>query len=113
MRAVVWAVLLFVVACSSKSPVPTPAPVPIPKEESTFSWDRNTESNMADYVVYACWTKDCTNLTAIGTVRHPVVDRGPEFQVYIVGKVGAFAVTARNTAGRESKFSNLVNFDRR
>lgn len=110
-------ILLLIVgllaACSHSQPVTPPVTVPIPREESTLSWDRNSEADMQDYVIYGCEKKDCTPTKAIGTVRQTALGVKPEFTVYIVGKVGAFGVTARDTYGNESGLSNVVPFDRR
>lgn len=100
-------VLLILVACASNAPAARP--IPLPKEESTLTWDRHATADL--FVVYACWTKDCTNLKAVGTVAPPRTGK-PEFKVYLSGKVGAFAVTAK-FMGSESGLSNVVRFDRR
>lgn len=79
----------------------------------TLEWDRNTEVDMKDYQVYACFTIGCTVVkqtsSLIGTIPHPAVGVVPQFPM-TVGQ-GAVAVTARDIANNESGLSVSIPFD--
>lgn len=80
----------------------------------TLEWDRNTESDMRDYHVYACYTKGCTVAQSpanhIGTVVQTIVGVKPTY-ILPPDKEGTAAVSALDTSGNESPLSNTVPFD--
>lgn len=79
----------------------------------TLSWDRNSESDMSDYRIYACFSPGCTvtrdATTLRGTVAQTAVGVRPSF-VLPNGVSGNVAVTARDTVGNESGLSASVSF---
>lgn len=81
---------------------------------STLEWDRNIESDMRNYNVYACYVKGCTvsqiPSLIVGTTLQPAVGVKPTF-VLPTGKEGNAAVSALDTSSNESPLSNVVPFD--
>lgn len=70
----------------------------------TLEWDRNTESDMATYHVYACATAPCEAGVQAGQVTHPTTTLHlPDPPV-----TTHFSVTAKDTSGNESGRSNTV-----
>lgn len=85
---------------------------------ATLDWDRNTETDMKDYQVYACFTPSCVvikNATMLqpGTVLQPAVGVKPSYVLDIAGKEGSAAVTARDQSLNESPLSVPVPFDQK
>lgn len=83
---------------------------------ATLTWTRNTESDMKDYAVYACFTKGCTvaqtaTMLQAGFVLQPAVGTAPTYVMDLVGKEGSVAVSARDTTLNESGLSVQVPFD--
>ena len=83
---------------------------------ATLTWDRNTELDMKDYAVYACFTANCvvtktSTMLQPGFTLQPVVGVLPTHILDIVGKEGSVAVTARDQALNESGLSVQVPFD--
>lgn len=74
-------------------------------EEVTLSWDANSESDLAGYKVY--WGISPRNYSNVITV--PGVPSYPTYTILgLVPRRYYFAVTAYNTDGLESGFSNEV-----
>lgn len=89
-----------------------------PAEAATLEWDRNSEVDMQDYQVWACFTANCvvTKAPAMlqpGTVPQPVVGVKPTAVLDIAGKEGAVAVSARDTSLNESGLSVSRPFDQK
>jgi hypothetical protein len=83
---------------------------------ATLTWDRNTEADMKDYAVYACFVKNCTVVQGVlslqtGFVPQPIAGVIPTYTLNLVGKEGAVAVSARDLTGNESTLSVQVPFD--
>ena len=76
--------------------------------------DRNTESDMKLYNVYACFTAGCvvTKTAAMfqTTIVQPAVGTLPTW-IYPVNVTGQAALTAVDLSVNESALSNTVNFD--
>lgn len=71
----------------------------------TLVWDANTEADMAGYKVYSGITHETyTNMITLGLVTTNVV------KGLVRGCTYYFAVTAFNTAGAESDFSNEISY---
>jgi len=73
-----------------------------------FSWDANSETDLAGYNVYANGKR---------VVHIPLADlndpANPSFLVELPEGVYTFAVTAYNESGLESDFSNTVDQEHR
>jgi hypothetical protein len=70
-----------------------------------LAWDANTESDLAGYVVhYGTASRSYTNSSDVGLVTTTTVSNLLEGVTYY------FAVTAYNTSGLESEYSNEVSF---
>lgn len=80
----------------------------------TLDWDRNTETDLQDYTVYACFTPGCTVAVQpalkIGTVPQSAVGVRPSF-VLPPSSQGKVGVTASDTTGNQSGLSVTVPFD--
>ncbi len=78
-------------------------------------WDRNGESDMKDYQVYACFTPNCVIVKSAGTFQAtvPQVPAGtvPKYTIDLTNKEGALAVSARDQSTNESGLSVPVPFD--
>jgi len=90
--------------------------LPLPAFAATVDWDRNTETDMQDYQVWACFTKDCVVIKSAatlqpGTVLQPAVGVIPSYTLNIVGLEGNVAVSARDTSLQESVLSVSAPFD--
>jgi len=89
----------------------------MPVFAANLVWDRNTESDMKDYQVWACFTANCvvakTQAALQGTVAQPAVGVQPTFPIDLVDKEGAVAVSARDITLNESGLSVAVPFDRK
>ncbi len=84
-------------------------------EAADLVWDRNGESDMKDYQVWACFTPNCvvtkSATTLQGTVPQPAVGAIPKFTIDLTNKEGAMAVSARDQSTNESGLSVSVPFD--
>ena len=82
----------------------------------TLTWDRNTEPDMQDYRIYACFTSGCVVVksaqTLQATVAQAPVGVRPTYTIDLAGKVGSIAVSARDnaTTPNESGLSVSVPF---
>ncbi len=113
----IFAVLVLVgalVSCGHSKP-PVMPPVKPPSPLATLTWERNSEEDMQDYLIYFCWDgEDCRpHEKPRGPVKQTPVGVKPSFKIDLTGSVGAVAITARDTYGNESLLSNIVRFDRR
>lgn len=91
--------LLISMACSSTGPTPG-------NETATLSWDGNSEPDLAGYKVYLA--------TASGMYGAPIATVTMDVTSYTVtglatGTTYFFAVTAYDSSGAESSFSNEVS----
>ncbi len=87
-----------------------------PSLAATLEWDRNGESDMQDYQVWACFTPNCIvtkSATTLqpGTVLQSVVGVRPSYVLDITGREGAVAVSARDLSLNESGLSVPRPFD--
>jgi hypothetical protein len=85
---------------------------------ATLEWDRNTEPDMKDYQVWACFTANCIVIKSAanlqpGPVNQPAAGVNPSFVMDLTNKEGAVAVSARDQALNESGLSVPVPFDKR
>ena len=116
-RLLVALMLLSVLAaCRASQPMPSPVPIPGPSTKNTFSWERNSEADMQDYRLWGCWIKGCemgTEWTMLKVIPQTPPGVRPSYWRELVGSVGAYAVTARDTYGNESAFGAVTTFDRR
>jgi uncharacterized membrane protein YdcZ (DUF606 family) len=80
----------------------------------TLQWDRNVESDVKDYGVYACFVKGCAVVKSAATLQtfvgQSVVGSFPIWPLP-PGIEGAVVVTARDTSLNESGLSVSVFFD--
>ena len=91
--------LLITMACSSTSPTPT-------GETATLTWDANSEPDLQGYKIYLA--------TASGGYGAPIATLPIDVTSYTVtglesGTTYFFSVTAYNSSGAESSFSNEVS----
>ena len=87
-------------------------------EAATLTWDRNSETDMKDYQVWACFTPGCVVIKTAGmlqpgTVLQPAVGVRPSYNLDIAGKEGAVSVSARDQSLNESGLSVPVPFDQK
>lgn len=78
-----------------------------------LQWDRNVETDMAFYNVYACTTKGCVvtkQSTKSANIPQPAVGVIPQWTLPM-GE-GTVAVTATDTSNNESELSVSLPFDR-
>lgn len=85
-------------------------------EAATLTWDRNTETDVQDYQVWACFTPSCIvtkSATTLqpGTIAQPLVGVEPSVVLDLTGKEGSVAISARDLSLNESGLSVPVNFD--
>jgi len=78
----------------------------------TFQWDRNTESDMKDYQVFACFTPNCVLVKSAttlqsGAVLQPAIGTIPSYTIALTGKEGTIGVLARDLSLNESALSVL------
>lgn len=83
---------------------------------ATLEWDRNSEPDMKDYAVWACFTPSCIVIKSASTLQPgPVAQTAsgvrPSYQLDIVGKEGSVAVSARDQSLNESGLSVPLPFD--
>lgn len=86
-------------------------------EAATLTWDRNTETDMQDYQVWACFTPSCVVVKSPttlqpGTVVQPPTGN-PTYIIDTAGREGSVAVSARDRSLNESGLSVAVPFDQR
>ncbi len=79
--------------------------VPLQAREVTLTWEANSEPDLSHYVVYwgtasRVYTVNSGSIGLVTTYKRQLPDDG---------KIYYFAVTAVDTAGLESDFSNEVN----
>lgn len=87
-------------------------------QSATLAWDRNTDADMKDYQVYACFTPNCVvikspTMIQPGTVVQPASGVTPSYVIDITGKEGSAAITARDQSLNESPLSVPVPFDQK
>jgi len=87
-------------------------------QAATLTWDRNAESDMKDYQVWACFTPSCVvaktpGMLQPGTVLQPATGTKPQYILDIAGKEGAAAISARDQSLNESGLSVPVPFDQK
>lgn len=85
---------------------------------ATLEWDRNAESDMQDYQVWACFTPSCVVIKSPanlqpGTVVQPVAGVTPSYVIDLTGREGSIAISARDRSLNESGLSAPVPFDQR
>lgn len=78
-------------------------------------WNRNADSDVSHYTVYACFTKGCvvtrtTGMKQPGSIVQPAVGVIPDWLLPL-DKEGTLAVSATDTSGNESGISVPVPFD--
>jgi hypothetical protein len=83
---------------------------------ATLEWTRNSETDMKDYAVWACFTAGCVvtkSATTLqpGLVVQTAVGVNPTYTIDIAGKDGAVAVSARDTSLNESALSVPLPFN--
>lgn len=86
-------------------------------EAATLEWDRNSESDMKDYQVWACFTPSCVVIKSAstlqpGTVAQPGVGVKPTYVIDLTNKEGGIAVSARDQSLNESGLSVPTPFDK-
>lgn len=80
--------------------------------QTSFVWDRNTESDVDHYNVFTCSTSaTCVPSVNIGTVLQPAIGAIPTFTIP-ANSQGRAAVTAVDLVGNQSGQSNIVTFDK-
>jgi hypothetical protein len=83
---------------------------------ATLEWDRNTETDMKDYQVWACFTANCVVIKSAATLQpgavvQPAVGVIPSYILNITGLEGSVAISARDLSLNESALSVPVPFD--
>jgi hypothetical protein len=83
-----------------------------PAMSATLEWNRNTETDMKDYAVWACFTAGCVvtkSATTLqpGLVAQTAVGVNPTYTIDITGKEGSIAVSARDQSLNESALSSV------
>lgn len=87
-------------------------------EAATLTWDRNAETDMQDYQVWACFTPSCVVVKSAatlqpGTVVQPATGVNPQYVIDLAGREGSIAISARDRSLNESGLSVAVPFDQR
>jgi len=90
--------------------------LPMSALAAILSWDRNSEPDMQDYQVWACFTANCVLIKSAatlqpGAVAQPAIGVKPSYVMDLAGKVGSVAISARDTSLNESGLSVQVPFD--
>ncbi|MDP2381248.1 MAG: hypothetical protein Q8N00_00430 [Nitrospirota bacterium] len=85
-------------------------------DAATVEWDRNSESDLQDYQVWACFAPNCIVVKSPatlqpGTVAQPAAGVKPSYVINITGREGAVAISARDRSLNESGLSVSVPFD--
>lgn len=83
---------------------------------ATLEWDRNPESDMKDYLVYACFTPSCVLVKSPSTLQpspvvQPALGVKPSFVIDLSNKQGFIGVSARDQSANESGLSVPLPFD--
>lgn len=83
---------------------------------ATLEWDRNTEGDLKDYQVWACFTPSCVVIKSPSTLQatpvlQTLVGVKPSLVMDIANKEGSVAVSARDTSLNESGLSVPLGFD--
>lgn len=86
-------------------------------DAATLTWDRNADTDMQDYQVWACFTPNCVVVKSAttlqpGTVVQPAAGIRPSYVIDIDGREGAVAVSARDRSLNETGLSVPLPFDR-
>ena len=83
-------------------------------EAADLAWDRNTEADMKDYQVWACFTPSCVVIKSPANLQATVPQSAsgvvPKWTVP-AGQEGSVAVSARDQSLNESGLSVAVPFD--
>lgn len=90
--------------------------IPVTATASTLEWDRNGETDMKDYQVWACFTPNCIVVKSAttlqpGPVAQPVPGAVPSYSLDITSREGSVAISARDQSLNESVLSVSVPFD--
>lgn len=90
--------------------------LPVTVSAATLTWERNTETDMKDYQVWACFTPSCvviksSSMLQPGLITQPAVGVKPTASLNTTGKEGSVAVSARDQSLNESGLSVPANFD--
>jgi len=98
--------LLITTACPSTSSTPTSETTALASETAALSWDANSEPDLQGYKLYLA--------TISGGYGAPIATLPMDVTSYTVtglepGSTYFFVVTAYNSDGVESSFSNEVN----
>lgn len=85
-------------------------------QAATLEWDRNPESDMKDYLVYACFTPNCVLVKSPSTLQpspvvQPALGVKPTFVIDLSNKQGFIGVSARDQSTNESGISVPLPFD--
>lgn len=84
---------------------------------ATLTWDRNTEVDMRDYQVWACFSPNCVVVKSPGTLQPGAVVQpatgDPTYVIDVTGREGSIAVSARDQSLNESGLSVPAPFDQR
>lgn len=102
-----WCGVIFAVMCLSLWSAPA--------EAKDLIWDRNAESDMQDYQVWACETPNCvvlkTQANLKATVPQTAAGVNPKWTLPSTFQEGSLAVSARDKSLNESGLSVAVPFD--
>ena len=84
---------------------------------ATVTWDRNAETDMKDYQVWACFAPNCVLIKSASTLQPGTVNQTasgvkPSYTVDLTNKEGNIAVSARDLSLNESDLSVPVPFDK-
>ena len=85
---------------------------------ATLTWDRNSEPDLQDYRLWACFTPGCVVVQSTAMLQPGAIlqsDVGVRVSVVLDWgeREGAVAVSARDTSGNESGLSVPLPFDYR
>lgn len=104
-----WVLICFfqfaIIACASPDSAPTSETAAATSETATLSWDANNEPDLQGYKIYLA--------TISGGYGAPITTLPMDVTSYTVtgletGTTYFFSVTAYNSSGAESSFSNEV-----
>ena len=85
---------------------------------ATLTWDRNSEPDLQDYRLWACFTPGCVVVQSTAMLQPGAIlqsDVGVRLSVVLewATREGAVAVSARDRSGNESGLSVALPFDYR
>lgn len=107
-RSIGCAVIIAVAFCMSLTGVPS-------VDAKDLIWDRNSETDMQDYQVWACQTVNCvvlkTQANLLATVPQTASGVLPKWTLPSTLTEGSMAVSARDKSLNESGLSVPVPFD--